>query len=204
MMTYRKNAYTTTVFSTAIALTLASIIVFGFVYSLGSAWQPASPEKMDQSVRHVGNILARQSLSKTVMPKQSSATSKTAVTKVGVYKWTDGNGQVHFSDQKNLPAEPNRIEPVEIEPNVVEVERVPNNARQYSGKKSVKRKSADVQGGSQKAWSGDSEDAGRCKSAKKKLDNIRSKMRAGYTASEQRRLHDKEIEYMEERSRYCH
>jgi len=116
-----------------------------------------------------------------------------------IYRWVDSQGQVHFSDASNKPGHINKAETIEVEPNVIEVRPGLTPKPKRSVKKKKSRKSVTMNS-SHHAVAGNDK---KCARAKEKLENVRSRMRAGYTATQQRRLHDRELRYMDERSRYC-
>jgi len=116
-----------------------------------------------------------------------------------IYRWVDSKGQVHFSDAKNRPRHINEAESIKVEPNVVKTQPGLTPKPKRSVKKKKSRKPATMNSTRHAASSNDK----KCTRAKEKLENVRSRMRAGYTAAQQRRLHDRELRYMEERSRYC-
>lgn len=116
-----------------------------------------------------------------------------------IYRWVDSKGQVHFSDAKNKPGHINKTESIEVTPNVVKTQPglTPKPKRSVTKKKP--RKSATMNSHRYATTNNDK----KCARAKEKLDNVRSRMRAGYTAAQQRKLHNRELRYMEERSQYC-
>ena len=116
-----------------------------------------------------------------------------------IYRWVDAKGQVHFSDAKNKPGHINESESIEVEPNVIKVQPGLTPEPRSTLRKKKSRKSATMNNSSHAAASDDK----KCARAKEKLEDVRSRMRAGYTAAQQRRLHDRELRYMEERSQYC-
>lgn len=116
-----------------------------------------------------------------------------------IYRWIDSKGQVHFSDAKNKPEHTNKAELIEVTPNVVKTQPGLTPKLKRNVKKKKTRKTATMSSKQRPASSNDK----KCARAKEKLENVRSRMRAGYTAAQQRRLHDRELRYMEERSQYC-
>ena len=118
-----------------------------------------------------------------------------------VFRWVDAQGQVHFSDRRSVANDDSSVERIDIKPNVVRVQRAqpsisrPAERRLYRNDRAVRSvvvsDSANVLR------------QRRCENAKRNLQHMRSRMRAGYRASEQARLHEAELKYMEERKNYC-
>ena len=118
-----------------------------------------------------------------------------------IYRWVDAQGQVHFADREHLPAAAKATETVEVKPNVVKAccggttspvhktVRLPGSSATVVSRPRTSRKAPQRDR--------------LCELAKKKLERIRSRMRAGYSASQQSYLHDQELKYMDERHRYC-
>lgn len=116
-----------------------------------------------------------------------------------IYRWVDGKGHVHFSDAKNKPEHASKAELIEVAPNVVKTQPGLTPKPKRSVKKKKSRESATMNSAQHSASSNDK----KCARAKTKLENVRSRMRAGYTAAQQRKLHDRELRYMQERSQHC-
>ena len=120
-----------------------------------------------------------------------------------IYRWVDKQGQVHFSDVENLPAQVNHAEEIEVEPNVIRVQpglrptsrhpaedKIPSKINRSSKKPDIVTELE--------------QSREKCAAARVNLEKVRRQLRAGYTARQYRRLHDREVHYMNERQHYCH
>lgn len=119
-----------------------------------------------------------------------------------IYRWTDQQGQIHFSDAKNLPPQATSAEQVKPEPNVIQVQpgltpAPRSQKKEISSKNNSSRQQTDIITRLEQARR-------KCATARENLAKVRQQMRAGYTAGRYRRLHEREIRYMDDRQRHCH
>ena len=127
----------------------------------------------------------------------------TSTLEAEIYRWVDKQGQIHFSDMENLPEQVNHAERLRIEPNIIQVRpglkpanrRIPADKTPSKINSSEKKSDIVTQLEQSRA---------KCITARENLEKVRQQMRAGYTARQYRRLHDREIRYMDDRQRYCH
>lgn len=120
-----------------------------------------------------------------------------------IFRWVDKQGQVHFSDADNLPEKIRNAEPVDVEPNIVEVRPGLTATRKPPSKQNKSSKNRQI-GNRTDIVTSIQQDRAKCRLARANLGKVRQQLRAGYTARQYRRLHDREIRYMDDRQRYCH
>lgn len=120
-----------------------------------------------------------------------------------IFRWVDKQGQVHFSDAENKPEHVEQAEQVTVEPNVVKVRPGLNPGSQRSQQANTRNNSKRLKKNPSQLTIIEQTRA-KCVAAKENLEKVRQQMRVGYTAKQYRRLHEREIRYMEQRQHYCH
>ena len=109
-----------------------------------------------------------------------------------MYRWTDADGVVHFSDQPPLDQTPEVVEPdptrlISVPPPAVRsgAYRIAPPTPRKQRKKSTDR-------------SGE-----RCQTALKRISTIDARMRAGYSARQGERMREQLREYKKDRLKWC-
>ncbi len=125
------------------------------------------------------------------------------------YKWIDEHGQTHYGDQSGSIQENVEVNAVyspstfSVLPNRRLISPKDERQKAKSVRKPMNRYRAETREIDTGSRGMIAENSSRCRAAERKLDYIKSRMRAGYTASEADWLHRRELKARENRRRFC-
>ncbi|TDJ34065.1 MAG: DUF4124 domain-containing protein [Gammaproteobacteria bacterium] len=108
-----------------------------------------------------------------------------------VYRWTDADGVVHFSDQPP----PDQSAQV-VEPDPARLNRMPPPAHRTSPYRPPQPRKRHRK-------SRENKDARRCQTVLERIDTLNARMRAGYNAKQGERMRDQLREYKKDRLKWC-
>lgn len=116
-----------------------------------------------------------------------------------VMHWVDADGQVHYSDRVPPDAEDTAVA-VEVDPdhNVYEAPPTPSFTPSAPPAHSARDRAA-----ARRATAEEKERQARCAKYQEKLEQVRSRMRAGYKASQYNRLMERERTLKAKIETYC-
>lgn len=131
-------------------------------------------------------------------PAQNILQPQTYQPENGIFKWQDQNGKIHYGDGTAARIVKQDKQRLTVNPNVVTMGRAGQRVTLASAT-SVPKTNPHLH----KTASSSKASPAKCEAAKKGLKKLRARMRKGYKASEQKRLHEKELAYMKQRRDHC-
>jgi len=125
----------------------------------------------------------------------------------GIYKWVDGNGEVHYSD---VPFENESAYEVDVDTRGTSIGNKSARERELNAIKGINRKNRNNMSRT-KTFSNNDESARKkietnnyaCESAKKRLDDLKKIMRGGYSSSQSNYFRSRKRDLSEKERQAC-